>query len=202
MSSKLLQLLLRKPNRTQSFLLVLVVRRSVWCDLIVLTMLLRLKVLIRIFRTAFLGFWLVMIRGSFIRIFGSIMWDLELWQQRSCTRLAILLRLTRHLMTLRVPQEGLLLGLRVAVLLLIRFWHGNLALNDFAINFVLLLTEHSLYCFLIFESHESEPSRHQRSVNHDHTLLNISESTEELVQRFFCRSCSKTSHKDFPIKCR
>ena len=164
-------------------------------------MLLKVMALIKLLCTAFLRFWLVMIRGSFIRIFGSIMWDLELWQQRSCTRLAILLGLTRHLMTLRVPQEGLLLGLRVAVLLLICFWHGNLALNDFTINFVLLLTEHSLYCFLIFESHESEPSRHQRSVNHDHTLLNLSESTEELVQRFFCRSCSKTSHKDFPIKC-
>ena len=103
-------------------------------------------------------------------------------------------------MTLRVPQEGLLFGLRVAVLLLICFGHGNLALNDFTINLVLFMTEHSLYCFPIFERHESEPSRHQRSVNHDHTLLYLSEATEKLAQRFFCRSCSETSNKYFPIE--
>ena len=103
-------------------------------------------------------------------------------------------------MILRVPQEGLLLGLRVAVLLLLGFGHGNLALNDLTINFVRRLAEHSLNCFSFFESHESEPSRHQRSVNHDHTLLYLSEATEKLAQRFFCRSCSETSNKYFPIE--
>lgn len=85
-------------------------------------------------------------------------------------------------MTLSVPCQCVVLGLRVAVLLLLRLGHRYFAFNDLAIDLVPLLIEHSDDGFFVLERHETEPSGHQRSVDHDHTLLYLAKAAEVLAQ--------------------
>ena len=158
-----------------------------------------LLVLINV-RALFFAFGFVVVRRSLVWIFRGMLWDFELRKQRGRPSLTVLLWLARHLLFRWVPCQRLLLGLRIAVLLLFGLGHRDFAFNDLSIDLVLFLVEHAVDGFFVLECYKSEPSGHQRSVDHDHTLLDLSEAAEVQAQRFFCRCCSESSDEDFPEK--
>ena len=157
-----------------------------------------LLVLINV-RALLFAFGFVVVRRSLVWIFGGMLWDFELRKQRGCPGLTVLLWLARHLLFGWVPRQRLLLGLRIAVLLLLGLRHRDFAFNDLSIDLVLLLVEHAVDGFFVLECYKAKPPWHQRSVYHDHTLLDLSEATEVQAQRFFCRCCSESSDEDFPM---
>ena len=77
------------------------------------------------------------------------------------------------------------------------FWHGFLALYEFAIYVVFIILQHSVYRFDVFEGDKAKAARLVVSVSHNGALFNSTIDREVADQLLFGSHWVNTANKDF-----